>query len=84
MTDKTLSDALADRGISHEPGKLNGRRRLTGPSGENLGEWDAKGAWAQLNGAGFAEELTPEGVQLVIPGCEKRPVGDKPAQLSLF
>jgi hypothetical protein len=36
---------------------------------------------------GYAEELTPEGLQLVIPGCEKiipaRKDG-KAAQLSLF
>lgn len=81
----SLSDALADRGISHEPGKMAGRRRLTGPNGESLGEFDAKGAWAQLNGNGFAEELTAEGVQLVIPGCERAaPDNGKPAQLSLF
>lgn len=81
----TLSEALAERGISHEPGKLVGRRRLVGPNGENLGEFDAKGAWAQLNGPGFAEELTPTGLQLVIPGCERvAPDNGKPAQLSLF
>ena len=54
-------------------------------NGENLGEFDAKGAWEQLNGTGFAEELTPTGLQLVIPGCERvAPDNGKPAQLSLF
>lgn len=33
----------------------------------------------------YAEELTPIGPQLVIPGCERRPVANgKPAQLNLF
>jgi len=33
----------------------------------------------------YREELTPAGPQLVIPGCERRPVqSGKPAQLDLF
>ena len=33
----------------------------------------------------FPEELTPIGVQLVIPGCEKvPPKNDKPVQLGLW
>lgn len=33
----------------------------------------------------YAEELTPIGPQLVIPGCERRPIDNgKPVQLGLF
>ncbi len=33
----------------------------------------------------YREEPTPAGLQLVIPGCERRPPDNgKPAQLSLF
>lgn len=39
----------------------------------------------QITGPAFPSELTPIGEQLVIPGCERRPVDNgKPAQLSLF
>ena len=35
--------------------------------------------------AGFPEELTPAGVQLLIPGCERTPPKtDKPQQLGLW
>lgn len=35
--------------------------------------------------APFREEMTPIGIQLVIPGCERRPTNTaKPAQLNLF
>lgn len=40
---------------------------------------------AEWNRPAYAEELTAIGPQLVIPGCERRPVNNgKPAQLSLF
>ena len=48
MNDKTLSEMLADRGISHEPGKFSARH-LYGPGGEYLGAYTAKGAWDELN-----------------------------------
>ena len=42
-------------------------------------------ASAGENLAPYAEELTPIGPQLVIPGCERRPADNgKPVQLGLF
>lgn len=42
-------------------------------------------AQAQRRVTMYPSELTPSGEQLVIPGCERRPVDNgKPAQLNLF
>lgn len=40
----------------------------------------------ELGNRGYSTELTPEGQQFVIPGCEHRPApgSTAPAQLSLF
>lgn len=46
---------------------------------------EAEAAAAGENLGAYAEELTPIGPQLVIPGCERRPINNgKPVQLGLF
>ncbi len=44
----TLTEALADIGIRHEPSKLWGRRDLFAGSGEFLGSFFADEAWRML------------------------------------
>ena len=44
---------------------------------------DAASFWGDCDG--YTEELTPAGVQLLIPGCERTPPKtDKPQQLGLW
>ena len=41
-------------------------------------------AWVAAQRPAYAEELTPEGPQLVIPGCERATVKAGSTQLNLF
>jgi hypothetical protein len=54
----------------------------TGP-GESI-TGNGPHSYATEDMLGYAEELTPIGIQLCIPGTERQPVAGKPAQLSLF
>lgn len=49
---------------------------------------DARKTWGDVKATAwltqYREELTPEGIQLVIPGCEKTTDTKTPAQLALF
>lgn len=95
MTDfenMSLTEALAGLGIRHE--EHNGISRKLYRGEEYLGTFTATEGWAYVRGMSVndytdmmkrrpAEDLTPEGIQLVIPGAERvQPASVK--QLDLF
>lgn len=71
--DASLTDALAALGIRHEPdgSGLYSRRLYRGD--EHIGDFTASEGWQLVRRltAPPAEDLTPEGIQLVIPGAER-------------
>lgn len=85
MTDlehMSLTEALAGLGIRHE--EHNGISRKLYRGEEYLGTFTASEGWAYVRSLSApAEDLTPEGIQLVIPGAERvQPASVK--QLDLF
>jgi hypothetical protein len=66
QSDLSLTDRLAAVGIRHEP--LDGFRRKLYRGDKFLGSYSYEEALAFTRPA---EDLTPEGIQLVIPGAER-------------
>lgn len=69
LSDIPLTDTLASLGISHV--EHNGISRKLYRGDVCLGAFTASEAWAYVQGLKPAEDLTPEGIQLVIPGAER-------------
>jgi hypothetical protein len=71
--DASLTQALQALGIRHEPGGSGLYKRRLYRGDEHIGDFTASEGWELVRRltAPPAEDLTPEGIQLVIPGAER-------------
>ena len=65
MTDPTLTEALAERGYTHEPSTTHGKRHIVNAEGERVATVNAHEAWVWLRElphfcSGCNKEIDPD------------------------